>query len=150
MAFRLVPSIYVVTIPFFVRCSVSLQLTRFKTDYPQIYGLAFLFVGLGAPVTNSASRTWLQNVGTGLYSFASSSGSIYFALNFGDEGKHQFYPRILDHSNVSIQAERLSSLGFTGPLSSRELSNCSSASFGTGVVGWHRSIKRATHNLALR
>lgn len=28
----------------------------------------------------------MQNVATGLYAFASSSGSIYFALNFGDEG----------------------------------------------------------------
>lgn len=28
----------------------------------------------------------MQNIATGLYAFASSSGSIYFALNFGDEG----------------------------------------------------------------
>ncbi|KAJ5351246.1 hypothetical protein N7452_000220 [Penicillium brevicompactum] len=68
MAFRLVPSIYVVTVPFL------------------IYGLAFFFVGLAGPITSVTSRMWLQNVGTGLYSFASSSGSIYFALNFGDEG----------------------------------------------------------------
>ncbi|KAJ6102430.1 hypothetical protein N7486_004857, partial [Penicillium sp. IBT 16267x] len=67
MVFRLVPSVYVLSIPFF------------------IYGFAFLCVGLAA-INNSISRTWLQNVGTGLYSFASSSGSIFFALNFGDEG----------------------------------------------------------------
>jgi alpha-1,3-glucan synthase len=51
-----------------------------------MYGLAFLLVGLAGPIHDSVSRTWLQNVGTGLYSFASSSGSIFFALNFGDEG----------------------------------------------------------------
>ncbi|CAI7594598.1 unnamed protein product [Penicillium discolor] len=68
MVFRLVPSVYVLTIPFL------------------IYGVAFLFVGLAGPIHNSTSQTWLQNVGTGLYSFASSSGSIFFALNFGDEG----------------------------------------------------------------
>ncbi|CAG7931725.1 unnamed protein product [Penicillium olsonii] len=68
IAFRLVPSVYVLAIPFFV------------------YGFAFLFVGIASPVSSSISRTWLQNVGTGLYSFASSSGSIYFSLNFGDEG----------------------------------------------------------------
>lgn len=30
---------------------------------------------------------WMQNVATGLYAAASSSGSIFFALNFGDQGK---------------------------------------------------------------
>ncbi|PYH63384.1 alpha-1,3-glucan synthase [Aspergillus vadensis CBS 113365] len=68
MVFRLVPSVYVLTIPYL------------------LYGLAFLFVGIAGPIGNSTSQTWLQNVGTGLYSFASSSGSIFFALNFGDEG----------------------------------------------------------------
>ncbi|RDK37106.1 alpha-1,3-glucan synthase [Aspergillus phoenicis ATCC 13157] len=68
MIFRLVPSVYVLTIPYL------------------LYGLAFLFVGIAGPISNSISQTWMQNVGTGLYSFASSSGSIFFALNFGDEG----------------------------------------------------------------
>lgn len=54
----------------------------------KLYGLAFLFVGIAGPIGNSTSQTWLQNVGTGLYSFASSSGSIFFALNFGDEGMY--------------------------------------------------------------
>jgi alpha-1,3-glucan synthase len=62
---------------------------RLQANYPQIYGLAFLFVGLAGPINDSISRTWLQNVGTGLYSFASSSGSVFFALNFGDEGMQQ-------------------------------------------------------------
>ena len=91
MVFRLVPSVYVLTIPFFVRPRSSIWLTRLQANYPQIYGFAFLFVGLAGPIHNSTSRTWLQNVGTGLYSFASSSGSIFFALNFGDEGKQQFF-----------------------------------------------------------
>lgn len=56
-----------------------------KLITPQIYGFAFLFVGLAA-IPDGLSRTWLQNVGIGLYSFASSSGSIFFSLNFGDEG----------------------------------------------------------------
>ncbi|KAJ6136759.1 hypothetical protein N7497_012312 [Penicillium chrysogenum] len=34
---------------------------------------------------NSHSRGWIQNVGSSLYAAASSSGSIFFALNFGDE-----------------------------------------------------------------
>ncbi|RAL03720.1 alpha-1,3-glucan synthase [Aspergillus ibericus CBS 121593] len=68
MVFRLVPSVYVLTLPFLM------------------YGFAFLFVGLAGPIHNSTSQEWLQNVGTGFYSIASSSGSIFFALNFGDEG----------------------------------------------------------------
>lgn len=51
-----------------------------------LYGLAFLFIGL-APLANSVVGTgWIQNVATGFYALASSSGSIYFAVNFGDEG----------------------------------------------------------------
>jgi alpha-1,3-glucan synthase len=88
MVFRLVPSVYVLATPFFVRSRPSILLTMLQANSPQIYGFAFLFVGLAGPIHNS-SRTWLQNVGTGLYSFASSSGSIFFALNFGDEGMQQ-------------------------------------------------------------
>jgi alpha-1,3-glucan synthase len=89
LVFRLVPSVYVLTIPFFVRLRSSVWLTRLPANDPQIYGFAFLFVGLAGPIHNSMSQRWLQNVGTGLYSFASSSGSIFFALNFGDEGMQQ-------------------------------------------------------------
>jgi alpha-1,3-glucan synthase len=89
MVFRLVPSVYVLTIPFFVCSHSSTWLSRLQANYAQMYGLAFLLVGLAGPIDNSTTRTWLQNVGTGLYSFASSSGSIFFALNFGDEGMQQ-------------------------------------------------------------
>ncbi|KAL8687531.1 MAG: hypothetical protein Q9224_005123 [Gallowayella concinna] len=50
------------------------------------YGLAFLLLGI-APYTAGTSRTWVQNVATGLYSTASSSGAFYFSLNFGSEGE---------------------------------------------------------------
>ncbi|KAJ9317012.1 CAZyme family GH13 [Paecilomyces variotii] len=49
------------------------------------YGLAFIFIGVAHFESNKFSRGWIQNVGTGLYAVASSSGSIFFALNFGDE-----------------------------------------------------------------
>lgn len=49
------------------------------------YGLAFIFIGVAHWERNEFSRGWIQNVGTGLYAAASSSGSIFFALNFGDE-----------------------------------------------------------------
>jgi hypothetical protein len=50
-----------------------------------LYGGAFLLIGFAHFVDNEFSRGWVQNVGSGLYAAASSSGSIFFALNFGDE-----------------------------------------------------------------
>jgi alpha-1,3-glucan synthase len=42
-----------------------------------------------APFAKSGSgRGWTQNMATGFYSVAASSGSVFFALNFGDEGMH--------------------------------------------------------------
>jgi alpha-1,3-glucan synthase len=41
------------------------------------------------PFAKSISgRGWTQNMATGCYAVAASSGSIFFSLNFGDEGKH--------------------------------------------------------------
>ncbi|KAH8602698.1 cell wall alpha-1,3-glucan synthase mok13 [Bisporella sp. PMI_857] len=63
---------------------------RFKSVYclsvPFVfYGLAFFLIGM-APFAASFPRGWIQNVATGIYAVASSSGSFFFALNFGDEG----------------------------------------------------------------
>jgi alpha-1,3-glucan synthase len=38
-----------------------------------------------------AGRDWMRNVADGVYAAASASGSLYFALNFGDEGKQIFW-----------------------------------------------------------
>ncbi|KAI4100361.1 MAG: hypothetical protein LQ339_005534 [Xanthoria mediterranea] len=66
--FRYLKSIYVLSIPFF------------------FYGMAFLLVGLAHFAPTIGSRGWVQNIATAMYAIASSSGSIFFALNFGDEG----------------------------------------------------------------
>jgi alpha-1,3-glucan synthase len=50
-----------------------------------LYGTAFLVIGMAHFEPDSYSRGWIQNVGSGIYAAASSSGSIFFALNFGDE-----------------------------------------------------------------
>ncbi|KAJ5232661.1 hypothetical protein N7468_005617 [Penicillium chermesinum] len=65
--FRFCKSVHVLTLPWF------------------LYGLAFLIIGLAHFEPNSFTRGWIQNVGSGIYAAASSSGSIFFALNFGDE-----------------------------------------------------------------
>lgn len=66
--FRSVKSVYVLSIPFL------------------FYSLAFLLLGVAPFAHTIYGRGWVQNVATGMYATASSSGSIYFALNFGDEG----------------------------------------------------------------
>jgi alpha-1,3-glucan synthase len=50
------------------------------------YGLAFFFLGMAPFVNADHGREWMQNIATGMYAIAASSGSIFFALNFGDEG----------------------------------------------------------------
>jgi alpha-1,3-glucan synthase len=67
--FRTLPSKFVLSAPF------------------AFYGAAFLFVGIAPFAAFGSPRDWIQNVATGLYVAASASGSIFFALNFGDEGQ---------------------------------------------------------------
>jgi alpha-1,3-glucan synthase len=48
--------------------------------------MQFFFIGMAHFVSNTGGRGWVQNIATAMYATASSSGSIFFALNFGDEG----------------------------------------------------------------
>lgn len=66
--FRVVKSVYVLSVPFL------------------FYGLAFMMLGTAPFIHGHGGREWILNVGTGFYATASSSGSLFFALNFGDEG----------------------------------------------------------------
>ena len=52
------------------------------------YGIAFVLIGT-AHYASPVGREWIQNVGTGFYAMASSSGALFFSLNFGDEGGAQ-------------------------------------------------------------
>lgn len=70
MMFRRLPSRFCLSLPF------------------AFYGLAFFFVAM-AHYGYGNTRGWIQNIGTAWYAVASSSGSIFFALNFGDEGGAQ-------------------------------------------------------------
>jgi alpha-1,3-glucan synthase len=69
IAFRRLKSVWVLSTPF------------------AVYGLAFISAGCAPFAASVSTRGWLQNVASGLYAAASSSGSMFFALNFGDEGK---------------------------------------------------------------
>jgi alpha-1,3-glucan synthase len=68
--FRGFKSVYVLSVPFF------------------FYGLAFAFIGVAHFLPTASGRGWIQNVATAWYATASSSGSVFFALNFGDEGMY--------------------------------------------------------------
>jgi alpha-1,3-glucan synthase len=67
--YRRVKAVYVVSLPF------------------AVYGLAFFVLGMGLYAPTTAGAQWVFNVATGLYAVASASGSLYFVLNFGTEGK---------------------------------------------------------------
>ncbi|KAL2830814.1 hypothetical protein BDW59DRAFT_158254 [Aspergillus cavernicola] len=62
------PSVIVLTVPWF------------------IYSLAFIIIGVSPFGLSDLGRGWAQNVAAGVYSAASSSGALFFALNFGDQG----------------------------------------------------------------
>ncbi|KAL4979952.1 hypothetical protein BDW66DRAFT_147863 [Aspergillus desertorum] len=49
------------------------------------YGLAFVLIGVAHFEGDDFARAWIENVGAGVYAAASASGSLFFALNFGDE-----------------------------------------------------------------
>lgn len=82
--------------------------TMFRTMRPRwvmsvpfaFYGLAFLLVGLAPLIPSGGGRDWARNVATGLYATASASGSLYFALNFGDEGKSKEHLFLLSLANL--------------------------------------------------
>ena len=78
IAFRRLKSVWVLSTPF------------------AIYGIAFLFAGSAPFAQSTSTRGWLQNVASGFYAAAASSGSMFFALNFGDEGKFISSPPIPD------------------------------------------------------
>ncbi|PYH89723.1 putative alpha-1,3-glucan synthase [Aspergillus ellipticus CBS 707.79] len=66
--YYLFPAVFVLSVPWF------------------IYSIAFIVIGVSPFGASTAGRMWAQNVGAGVYAVASSSGSLFFALNFGDQG----------------------------------------------------------------
>ncbi|KAJ6013120.1 hypothetical protein N7522_003475 [Penicillium canescens] len=62
------PSVIVLTVPWF------------------IYAMAFVILGISPFGFSTVGRAWAQSIAAGVYATASSSGSLFFALNFGDQG----------------------------------------------------------------
>jgi alpha-1,3-glucan synthase len=85
LMFRSFKSVYALSLPFF------------------FYGMAFLLVGISA---SSSFVPWdlMIKLAICIYVTASSSGSLFSALNFGDEGK-SWVPESHDHVNVSFRRD---------------------------------------------
>lgn len=86
--FRRIRSVFLLTLPFI------------------FYGLAFFCVGIASFINDGTARDWVRHVATGMYIIGSASGYLFFALNFGDEGKSPHcINRIFPHAaNLLIQA----------------------------------------------
>lgn len=66
--YRLLPSVWALSAPF------------------AFYSVAFFLIGLPGFSALHGARNWINAFGTWFYAVGSASGSLYFALNFGDEG----------------------------------------------------------------
>ena len=87
ICFRSFKSIYVLSLPFvFYGLAVSAYTLHSYIVGVWLIDMQFFFIGMAHFVPTVAGRGWVQNVATAMYAMASSSGSIFFALNFGDEG----------------------------------------------------------------
>jgi len=97
ITFRMLKSVYVLSLPWL------------------FYGMSFLLVGVAPFLPTGAGRDWVRNVAVGMYTTASSSGSIFFALNFGDEGRilHDWLhggSLLTSHRRISNKSMGVSSL----------------------------------------
>ncbi|KAJ5884926.1 hypothetical protein N7495_009436 [Penicillium taxi] len=68
LAFRRIQSFYLLSLPFI------------------LYGLAFFIIGIAAFIPSTSGQTGAFYVATALYIIGSSSGYLFFSLNFGDDG----------------------------------------------------------------
>lgn len=106
LMFRSFKSIYALSLPFL------------------FYGLAFLFVGISASLPSGVHRELITRVAAGLYVTASSSGSLFAALNFGDEGK-SLASKWLNDTYFFYRRGSCQILGLSSLINSRSATNFS-------------------------
>ncbi|KAJ5766305.1 uncharacterized protein N7511_003921 [Penicillium nucicola] len=68
LAFRRIPSFYLLSLPFV------------------FYSIAFLVIGIAAFIPKGGGQDWAYHIATAFYIIGSSSGYLFFSLNFGDDG----------------------------------------------------------------
>ncbi|KAK3317605.1 hypothetical protein B0T19DRAFT_469342 [Cercophora scortea] len=117
VAFRRLKSVWVLSVPF------------------AVYGAAFIFAGCAPFGRSMFARGWLQNIASGLYAAAASSGSMYFALNFGDEGGAPVKTWVIRACAVQgIQQIYISGLWYWGSLLASYDSNGIPTARATGTI----------------
>ncbi|KAL0934139.1 alpha-glucan synthase [Colletotrichum truncatum] len=82
----IIASIYLVSSIVWYTMSRTIPLLYPLTAPYIVYGIAFIILGSSPFAADNTTQVWLQNAATGLYAFASSSGSLAFAFNFGTDG----------------------------------------------------------------
>jgi alpha-1,3-glucan synthase len=127
---RYVKLLHLLTIPFF------------------FYGLAFLLVGTSPFMQNLHSRFWMQNVATGFYAAASASGSLFFAFNFGDEGKLSLSPISYISLLTYSKAVHRSQSGFGEHAGSKRYSMRTPWLCGSGAASSAPTPQQARHRSA--
>jgi len=65
------------------------------------YGLAFLLLGV-TPFLPLGSKDAIQNTATALYATGASSGALFFAMNFGDEGMYLTRLFLVKYANFCV------------------------------------------------
>lgn len=70
LAFRRIPSFYILSLPFV------------------LYGLTFFTIGVASFSSNPSGQAWAYHIAAAFYVIGSSSGYLFFSLNFGDDGKY--------------------------------------------------------------
>ncbi|KAJ5639926.1 uncharacterized protein N7484_007788 [Penicillium longicatenatum] len=68
LAFRRIPSLYILSLPFV------------------LYSLAFFIIGVASFSPDASGQTWVYHIAAAFYIMGSSSGYLFFSLNFGDDG----------------------------------------------------------------
>jgi hypothetical protein len=106
LMFRSFKSIFALSLPFF------------------FYGLSFLLIGILASLPGGVRRDWMARAATGVYVTASSSGSLFTALNFGAEGKW-LAPDWLSNAYFCSRWSNCQVLGLSGFNNSRNATNTS-------------------------
>lgn len=117
-------TIYVAT-----SCMWWLMFRSFKSTFALslpffFYGLSFLLIGILASLPGGVSRDWMARAATGVYVTASSSGSLFTALNFGAEGKW-LAPDWLSNAYFCSRWSNCQVLGLSGFNNSRNATNTS-------------------------
>jgi alpha-1,3-glucan synthase len=117
LAFRRIPSVHLLPLPFV------------------FYSLAFLTIGIAVFVPKGNGQDWTYHFATTLYIIGSSSGYLFFSLNFGDDGMYLTETFVTSFLTFLQVAQRLNPGCIAHALSrARRISTSLHSSFGALIL----------------